>query len=349
MEIELKKKLFYPVNVELESYLEIFGRALDIPPIFEDLHRFSELFPLFDRDGNDTLWKTVQYDPTTRADLNGQLTRIYSLLKTGDVRKVDHLYMERVDYCEFGNSRPFRIRIVNEFNDNYDHFYVKVADASRIYGLELEHILSPNRINYLVNGHTLVEEHIAGVPGDVFIRDWFDHPDTRRVRIAKEFVKFNERCFIRLLGDMRSYNYVVDITPDFEDVQYRVRAIDFDQQSYEGSKEMYMTQFFPENRKVVDLCAELLNYPTMQQYQNEERALMKRRATLASRRLDALFDVMRRDEISTREKTTQLREGLAEYHNTNAFERCETMGGLVETNVTHMLSQPAAAESRRAT
>jgi hypothetical protein len=348
VEIELKKKRFYPVGVELESYLAVFGRALDITPIFEDLHRFSELFPLFDRDGNDTLWKTVQYDSTTRADLNEQLTLIYSLLKTGDIRTVKHLRLERVDYCEFGNSRPFRIRIVNEFNDNYDHFYVKVADASRIYGLELEHILSPNRINYLVNGHTLVEEHIAGVPGDVFIREWFDHPDTRRVRVAKEFVKFNERCFIRLLGDMRSYNYVIDITPDFEDVQYRVRAIDFDQQSYEGSKEMYMTQFSPENRKVVDLCAELLNYPTMQQYQNEERALMKRRAALASRRLDALFDVMRRDEISTPEKTAQLRSELAEYHHSDAFNSCETMGELVEANVTHTLSQPAAAESRRA-
>ena len=27
---------------------------------------------------------------------------------------------------------------------------LKKADASRVYGLELEHILSPNKINYLV-------------------------------------------------------------------------------------------------------------------------------------------------------------------------------------------------------
>ncbi|MEJ0106235.1 MAG: hypothetical protein WDO19_28415 [Bacteroidota bacterium] len=58
------------------------------------------------------------------------------------------------------------------------------------------------------------EEHIPGIPGDVFIARMLDNPETNKTRLAKEFVKFNERCFVRLLGDMRSYNFVVDITPD---------------------------------------------------------------------------------------------------------------------------------------
>ncbi len=57
----------------------------------------------------------------------------------------------------------------------------------------------------------------------------------------------DERCFIRLLGDMRSYNFVVIITPDFEDAQIRIRAMDFDQQSYNGRKNYYLPQFFKEN------------------------------------------------------------------------------------------------------
>ena len=60
--------------------------------------------------------------------------------------------------------------IINRLNDNYDHFYVKVADASRVYGLELEHILSPNRINNLTDGNTLIEEHIAALPCDLFLQ-----------------------------------------------------------------------------------------------------------------------------------------------------------------------------------
>ena len=96
---------------------------------------------------------------------------------------------------------------------------------------------------------------------------------------------------------------------------------------------MYLTQFFPENTPVVELCAELLNYPTMKQYQNEEHALMKRRVSLASRRLEALFDVMQRDEISPPEKIAQLRDELADYHESDAFSQCRTMGDLVRTNV----------------
>ncbi len=338
MNIQLKKKEFYPVREGLWDYLQEYGRTVDFPSVYEDLHRYSELFPLFDKLGNDTLWKVCHYDESIRRELDAELTRIYSLLKTADFRVVDHLELQRVDFCEFGNSRPFRIRIVNRFNDNYDNFYVKVADASRIYGLELEHILSPNRINYLANKTTLIEEHIAGIPGDRFIVDYFEREETNLVRIAKEFVKFNERCFIRLLGDMRSYNYVVDITPDFEEFQYRVRAIDFDQQSYEGRKEMYLPQFFDENQPVVQLCASLLNYPTMTQYRDEERTLIARRAYSSRQRLARFWRALLPDAISTEEKIIELREDLNRYHQADVFSECRTMGELVKRNVEHCLS-----------
>ncbi|MEX2579742.1 MAG: hypothetical protein WD342_11850 [Verrucomicrobiales bacterium] len=333
MSIVLKRKKYYPVSHHLGAYLRKYQRSFDIPVVYEDLHRYSELFPLFDREGNDTLWKTAYYEPSIRAELSERLTRIYSLIRTNDVRVGDHLIMERIDFCDFGNSCPFRVRIVNQFNDNYDHFYVKIADASRIYGLELEHILSPNRINYLVSGDTLIEEHVAGVPGDIFIRDYFGREETNLVRVAKEFVKFNERCFIRLLGDMRSYNYVVDITPDFEDAQYRVRAIDFDQQSYEGSKRMYLPQFFEENAQVVQLCTDKLNYQTMRQYQNEERTLMNRRCQLADSRLGSFWQAICPDEIAPEEHILTLQGELNAYHETTVFSRCETMGELVRANL----------------
>lgn len=342
MDIQLKKKEYFPVSGGLWDYLSEYGRTFDFPSIYEELHRYSQLFPLFDREGNDTLWKSCRYEDAIRDSLKKKLTNIYSLLRTGDPRVVDHLDLQRVDYCEFGNSRPFRIRIVNLYNDNYDNFYVKVADASRIYGLELEHVLSPNRINYLANGNTLIEEHIAGVPGDIFIRDYFDREETNRVRIAKEFVKFNERSFIRLLGDMRSYNYVVDITPDFEEVQYRVRAIDFDQQSYEGKKEMYLPQFFDENKPVVDLCTSLLNYQTMNQYQDEERTLISRRVQASSRRLNRFWEAILPDTISTPEKVDELRHDLNQYHSTDLFTKCRTMGELVKQNVEYSLAQTAS-------
>ena len=64
--------------------------------------------------------------------------------------------------------------------------------------------------------NTLIEEHISGIPGNMFIRSYLSDRHLDEVRLAKEFVKFNERCFLRLLGDMHSANFVIDITPDFE-------------------------------------------------------------------------------------------------------------------------------------
>ncbi|UOQ74582.1 hypothetical protein [Hymenobacter cellulosilyticus] len=333
-----KKKLFYGISPRLREYLHEYDRESKLPVTYRDLLRYSGSFPLMDRNGRDTLWQTVFYEPSTLVELSAGLAEVYALLRTdGDLSFTDHLIADRIDYCQFGNSNPFRVRIVNQLNDNYDYFYVKRADASRVYGLELEHLLSPNRINYLVCGDSLIEEHIAGIPGDDFIRDHLQRPHLNQVRIAKEFVKFNERCFARLLGDMRAYNYVIIATPDFEDEQYRVRAIDFDQQSYEGKKNMYLPQFFKDNRKVVQMCSKLLTTETIRQYQAEERTLIARRVRLERYRLKNLLDIMRRDEISTEEKTAQLKTQLNAHYGSNAFERCRSMGDVVHQNLKIML------------
>ena len=106
------------------------------------------------------------YHDSESSDLKKQLTMLYSLLKTeGDMEIIKHLQTERIDYCHFANSKPFRIKIVNMLNDNYDYMYIKKADASRIYGLDLEHLLSPNFISYLLQQDKLCEEHNAGIPG----------------------------------------------------------------------------------------------------------------------------------------------------------------------------------------
>src|SRR6476620_7217247 len=212
-----RKKPIFPVNEQLLAYLKHHGREVKLPIAYRDLLRMTFSVPLYDKHGKETFWETVVYDTHEWHHLREALVKTYAIIKTeGDLSYTKHLDVARIDYCTFGNSNPFRIRIVNRYNDNYDHYYVKKEDASRVYGLELEHLLSPNRISFLTGTDTLVEEHIPGLPGDIFIRDYLDRPDTNKIRLAKEFVKFNERCFIRLLGDMRSYNFVVNVTPDVE-------------------------------------------------------------------------------------------------------------------------------------
>lgn len=334
MAIQLKKKNYYQLDATFLEYLGAYERAGDqIPPIYEELIQFDQLYPHIDDFGNHTNWMIATYARDSVNELYKKLAEIYARLKTGDIKVAEHLYIERIDFCEFGNSRPFRIRIVNQYNDNYDHFYVKVADANRIYGLELEHILSPNRMNYFVSGETLIEEHIAGLPGDLFVKEWIDRDDSNHVRLAKEFVKFSERTFIRLLGDMRSYNYVVDITPDFETLQYRVRAIDFDQQCYEGDRKHYMPGHFEDNARVVALCAEHINANAMTQYQNEERNLIRRRLNVDKSRIKNLINCMRENPCTTEEKTRDFVTSLNEFHQTKKFEQCKTVADILELNI----------------
>jgi len=329
-----RRKPHFPVSEGLRGYLRRYKRERELPVTYERLRAFQEVIPLVDADGKPTLWDTVIYNAGEMPALNEALKQIYALLKVdGDFTVIQHLYVDRVDFCTFGNSTPFRIRIVNAFNDNQDYFYIKKADASRAYGLELEHLLSPNRLNFLTHGNTLVEEHIPGIPGDIFIKDWLARPGLRPVRIAKELVKFNERCFVRLLGDMRSYNFVFVVTPDFEDSQLRIRAMDFDQQSYDGRKNFYLPQFFKENRALALFCARHLRVETANQYQREEQTLMLQRAELAAERLGRLLQEMSADPIAPAEKVRQLREALAEHYQRRDYLSCESMGALVVQNL----------------
>jgi hypothetical protein len=328
-----KKKVTFKISESLRDYLLDYGR--ETPTIdYQDLLRYSGYIALINDKGEDTLWKTVFYNQSEINELHQKLKQVYSDLSAhGDAGIIDHLYIDRIDICPFANSEPFRIRIVNHINDNFDYFYVKKADDSRIYGLELEHHLSPNRINYLVEKNTLVEEHIAGVPGDMFINSYMNNPNLNKVRIAKEFVKFNERCFVRLLGDMHANNFVVNITPDFEEMHYRIRAIDFDQQSYEGSKEVYLPKFFNQNAAYVELGNQVMTPESVHQYQLEERSLIKHRIRSSKEPLGSLLDVMVEDKLSLDTHLNQLRQELANHYNQELYTKCKSMGEIVKLNL----------------
>jgi hypothetical protein len=335
-----KKKPIFPVSAPLQKYLRNYQREAHLPTGYNDLLNFKEAVPLMDKNGKDTLWESPIYPPHEIEALHNGLKKVYAMLKaSGNLRIVQHKYIDRIDYCTFGNTHPFRIKIINRLNDVYDYFYVKRADASRIYGMEIEHLLSPNQLNFLVDKDTIIEEHIPGIPGDVFTKAHLTNPDYNPKRIAKEFVKFNERCFITLLGDMRSYNFVMQVTPDFDDFQFRIRCIDFDQQFFEGNKKVYLPQFFKENLPFVKLGMEYLTEKTFIQYQQEESSSIVHRLRSERTRIAELRDVLGMDTVSTQEKVKELRESLAEHHNDLQYLRCRNMADIVELNLKKLIRQ----------
>ena len=328
-----KKKPIYPINEALLKYLTRHGRTIQIPVYYDDLLRFQGSVSVYDKNGKDTLWVSVYYSEFETEEINLSLKRIYSLLLSdGSDIILPYLNIDNIDFCTFGNSKPFRVKVRNILNDNYTYLYIKTADASRIYGLELENILSPNNVNFLVHKNTLIEEHVIGIPGDDFIENHLDQcSDQDRMQIVKEFVKFNERCFVRLLGDMRSYNYVVVLTHDFDRNQYRIRAIDFDQQSYEGNVKVYKPQFLKENYKLVEMTLKLLQQASIDQYENEERSLLAKRAVSEKKRLKRLMNCMREDDISPPEKVEQLKMDLFEFTGDVNFKKSTNMGDVLHS------------------
>jgi hypothetical protein len=335
-----KKKIPFPVSDRFKTYLRKYNREVELPLKYADLQRYTVSMALLDTDGNDTLWETVYFQDNDQVEIYKALTEIYALLKTdGDTAVLQHLTVARIDYCTFGNTQPFRIRIINRLNDNYDHFYVKRMDSSRLFGLELEYLLSPDYVRYLIQDETLIEEHVAGIPGDDFMKKQLDVSKFEQIRITKEFVKFNERCFVRLLGDMRAYNYVVDITPDIEGSQYRFRAIDFDQQSYEGRKQFYLPQYFKENNPINFLGFDLLDHATVTQYQLEERSLIAVRIKNEQVRFEELMKILVADRISDDRKVAILKKELGAHHQTDVFQNCDTMGAIILAHLNLLLAK----------
>ncbi len=328
-----RKKPSFPVNERFNNYLAKYNRNTKIPVFYDDLLRFAGAVSVYDRNDEDTLWVRCYYSDSERNEIDDSLKKVYTILHSdGSDDSLEFLNIDAIDYCTFGNSKPFRIKVRNVLNDSFTYFYVKLADASRIYGLEMEHILSPHRINFLVYKDTLIEEHIAGIPGDVFIEEQLPMCNERaKTQIAKQFVKFNERCMVRLLGDMRSYNYVIIPTHDFDHVDYTIRAIDFDQQCYEGNLKVYRPQFFKENLKMVELVTRKLQDSSIEQYRREERSLLAKRMINASTRFKELIRCMINDNISTEANVRQLRRDLFIFTKDIKFKRARTMGQILRT------------------
>lgn len=326
-----KKKPAYSISNGLDSYLDQYNRKIEIPIFYEDLLRFAGSVVVFDSNDEDTLWVRVYYSDSERKEIDESLKKVYSILHSdGNNQILEYLNIDAVDYCTFGNSKPFRIKVRNILNDNFTYFYVKKTDASRVYGLELEHMLSPYNLNFLVYKNTLIEEHIAGIPGDVFIKEMLPKcTESEKAQLAKEFVKFNERCMIRLLGDMRSYNYVVVPTHDFDHVVYKIRAIDFDQQCFEGKLKVYRPQFFKENYLMVELVSSKLQETSVDQYKIEERSIVAKRIISSEDRIEELIDICKEDIISIDEHVKLLRAEIYSFILDAKFKKCKTMGQIM--------------------
>ena len=137
---------------------------------------------------------------------------------------------------------------------------------------------------------------------------------------------------------MRAYNFVVDVIHDLDQVQYRLRSIDFDQQSYEGRARIYLPQFYKENLPYVQFAQEVICMETAEQYRSEERSsaaqtIAAYQGSVWTRSLEAMLS----DTISISGKDEGTRQSdLAEYHRTLRCV-CASMGEVLLRHLTILL------------
>jgi hypothetical protein len=329
----LMQKEVYPVNTALQTYLQLYKRDILLPVAYADLFHYRYTNAIRDANGRHTHWENVVYDAALLLTLQQQLIATYCLLLKIDDQP---LTVTAIDFCEYANSMPFRITLQDNTNEQTHFFYIKAADSNRIFGLELEHLLTANTTHYLYHNNTLVEQHIAGIPGDEFADEISHLSAEEKTQVAEEFIRFNERCFARLLGDMRSYNFVA-VKTGISQKPYQIRAIDFDQQCYEGRLNLYLPQFYKENIEYVQLVKSVLSNEWIEQIRIQERIELALYAQDNKEQLGHLLQAMAAEEISDNYKVILLRNELNAYFQNNNFTACDTMGQIVLQQLVQMI------------
>jgi len=329
----LMQKEVYPVGAELQQYLQQYKRDIVLPISYTDLFHYRYTNAIRDNQGKHTHWENVVYEASLLLTLQKNILETYYLLMQPEAATLE---VVAIDFCEYANSMPFRVTLLNSEASKKLFFYIKAADSSRIFGLELEQLLSPNHTHFLYHNNTLIEQHIDGIPGDEFPVVIHALPLVEKQQLAAAFIQFNERSFARLLGDMRSYNFVINQTNNAKN-PFVIRAIDFDQQSYEGRLNLYLPQFYKENIEYVQLIMELFTNVQIEQIRLEERVQIALYVQDNQQRLQQLFNAMITASISDNYKVLLLRKELNAYFKTELFSHCNSMGAMVQQQLDCLL------------
>ena len=118
---------------------------------------------------------------------------------------------------------------------------------------------------------------------------------------------------------------------------YRIRAIDFDQQSYEPRKTIYMPQYFKKNMPVIDLGLKRMTPQTVRQYQKEERAMIASRIRYSFTQIRALMEAMMATELAPTQNVEQLRSELAQHYEDDRYLSCTSMGTIVRHSLLRLI------------
>lgn len=281
------------ITPSVQAYLERVGRYQALPIVYQDLLQYRFTDAVRDENGKLTHWERLSFTPEYASTL---YPRLWSAIRLLDPLTAEGASIGVVDICEYGNSNPFRIQL-KLANGSDRWYFLKQADSSRIFGLELAHLVGTEKLHYLVHDQTVLESAIEGTPGDQFLRQWLPGLDRdERLSLAEGFVRFCQQCYWTLLGDMRNYNWVVRLDGESP----RFLPIDFDQQLHEGFPPFYSPSYFRENLGWVELVEETLLPDRIRDIEKQEQQRLVHALSSHGGRIEQLMDAFQAVPLSER-------------------------------------------------
>ena len=117
---------------------------------------------------------------------------------------------------------------------------------------------------------------------------------------------------------------------------YKIRAIDFDQQCYEGKLNVYRPQFFKENFPMISIVKDKLTLESVNQYKIEERSVLAKRIISSGVRLDNLVTIMKQDTLTQPDYLKQLSAEIFKFTKDDAFMQSKSTGDIMEASFTYV-------------
>ena len=84
---------------------------------------------------------------------------------------------------------------------------------------------------------------------------------------------------------------------------------------------------------MVELVSKKLQPGSIEQYKNEERAILAKRILSTNTRIRSLIHCMESDKISSPEKVNQLKKAVCTFTHDMKFKKCQSMGEILRVSL----------------
>ena len=319
------------------SYLTKFCKFSNLPS-FEE---FKEGFEPDDEKYRDSELDGLEreFEPTelyinftSMSEKNNLASKIASHLWGGESQTLDFfkdIKITDVVEMSYADHKPLKVS-VNLKGGIEKVFYAKPFDERRLAGLELVHLLSPDKYNFSASGEAIYEDEIPGIEAEEFEANYKGDPFKNESYVS-ELVKLDFLTQLLLLGDMHKRNYLVSSNNITGEEKYSVRPIDFDK-IFLISKIEYADVLSTDKDKILKFLGKE-KYDSIRETVKGE---IRKRYYENKNRINTFLEIINESDKCT-VYASDLRNSLSAFHNDIDIAYIDNFGELLKVHFERML------------